>query len=52
MALKVIRLYLNKIRCEMGSQCSFCRKGVTWFVLSSLKTILTTHVSDGFAVSM
>ena len=24
-ALKVIRLYLNRIRYEMGSPCSFCR---------------------------
>ena len=24
-ALNVIRLYLNNIRFEMGSQCSFCR---------------------------
>ena len=24
-ALNVIRLYLNKIRYEMGSQCCFCR---------------------------
>ena len=24
-ALNVIRLYLNRIRYEMGSQCSFCR---------------------------
>ena len=23
--LNVIRLYLNRIRYEMGSQCSFCR---------------------------
>ena len=39
-ALNVIRLYLNRIRYGMGSQCSFCRWGVTWLVLSSLKTIL------------
>ena len=24
-ALNVIRLYLNRIQYEMGSQCSFCR---------------------------
>ena len=40
-ALNVIRLYLNKIRYEMRSQCSFCREEeVTWLVLSSLKTII------------
>ena len=31
-ALNVIRLNWNKIRYEMGSQCSICRYEVTWLV--------------------
>ena len=45
MALKVFRLYLNKMRYVMGSQFSFSRKGVTWLVLSSLKVILNLEFS-------
>ena len=43
MALKISTLCLKKMQYEMGSQCSFLRKGMIWLVLSSLKQICKGH---------